>query len=268
MLTTILRTAQQIARHEARSSLGTQEAWRHFEFCMRHGYIGFPTSSTRQFTVGSYLNPDRGGYPNTPEEARNAIGIIVCFSDEVMPCEPVKIVTTEGTIATMSSYVSSRYNALVMGYVDWNTPFDLAMTFLHEIRHARHRFGRKLEGLPDLDPEQFHESRTWKYELSILDVLGGPLWQAAIDREADLLRDTYKNKGATPGNRFFATSKQSYSFPDSLFGNNIPSQSKAWDLRVGMRANFLLAEQAGIIDRDIAYANIVGRYHELAMKSK
>jgi len=262
MLSTILQTARRIALHDPSCSAG-QAAWEYLQFCARHGYIGFPTDSPERFSVGGYLWPGRSGSPATPEEAQQALGIIVCFSDEVMPCSPKRKVTTDGTHIMQSAYVSPHDRILVIGYVDWHTPVELALKLLHEARHARQEFGDQFANQPLLDPAELHESRTWKYELDLLDVYGDESWHTAVQQEKDLVAARYQMRGRSPGEKYFAMSGQAYPMLDQVFGVS-PAPDKAGERRllVAMRANFLLAEHAQLSDLDAAYANIIGAYYD------
>lgn len=266
VLLTIMQTARQIAQYDPSSAAG-QAAWEYLQFCVRHGYIGFPTDSHERFSVGGYLLPGRLGSPTTLEEAQRSLGIIVCFSDEAMPCNPLRKTTTDGTEVMVGGYVSPTNHILVIGYADWHTSVELALKLLHEARHARQRFGNQFANLPVLDPDEFHESRTWKYELDLLDAYGGQVWQQAVDQELTLLTDRYTLRGRSPGEKYFAMSGQTYPALDQLFGAPIrPAAGGERNLLVAMRANFRLAENAQLPDLDTAYANIVGAYYDWSKK--
>jgi len=258
----IMQTARQIALHDPSCAAG-QAAWEYLQFCVRHGYVGFPTESPERFSAGGYLQPKREGGPTTPKEAKQSLGIIVCFSDEVMPCSPARKVTTDGTHIMQSAYVAPQDRILVIGYVDWDTPVELALKLLHEARHARQEFGDQFANLSLLDPADLHESRTWKYELDLLDAYGGEAWRTAVQQEKDLVADRYQMRGRSPGENYFAMSGQAYPMLDQVFGVS-PAPNKAGErgLLVAMRANFLLAEDAQLADLDAAYANIVGAYYD------
>lgn len=268
VLSTILDTARQIALYDSSSSAG-QAAWEYLQFCVRHGYMGFPTDSHERFSVGGYLRPGRPGSPTTPEEAARSLGIIVCFSDEAMPCNPMRKTTPDGTEVMQSAYVSPVNQILVIGYANWHTPVELALKLLHEARHVRQYFGPKFENLPVLDPDVFHESRTWKYELDLLDAYGREKWHAAVNQELIVLAYRYTQQRRSPGEKYFAMSGKPYPALDRIF--SIPRQPTAGserNLLVAMRANFLLAENAQLPDLDTAYANIVGAYYEWSKKLK
>ena len=262
MLATILRTARWIAQHDPNCSAG-QAGWEYLQFCVRHGYVGFPTDSPKGFLTGGYLQPGRSGGPGTVEEARHALGIIICFSDEVLPCNPMRKTLADGSVLIESAYVSPSDHILVIGYVDRHTPVELALNLLHEARHARHYFGSQFENLPALDPDELHESRTWKYELDLLDAYGGQVWQQAVDQELTLLVDRYALRGRSPGEKFFEMSKQTYPALDQLFGSpREATTARGRTLWVAMRAYFHLAENVPTLDLDRAYANIVGALYD------
>jgi len=266
VLSTILQTARGIALHDPSCSAG-QAAWEYLQFCTRHGYVGFPTDSPEGFSVGGYLRPGRSGSPTTSEEAQRALGIIVCFSDEVMPCNPMRKTTLDGAEVMESGYVSPTNRILVIGYADWHTSVELALKLLHEARHARQYFGIQFENLPVLDPDEVHESRTWKYELDLLDACGGHVWQQAVAQELILLTDRYALRGRSPGEKYFAMSGQTYPALDQLFGSPVrPAGGAERNLLVAMRANFRLAENAQLPDLDRAYANIIGAYYDWSKK--
>lgn len=262
MLSNILNTAKTIIQH-APINPANMEAWEHLRFCIRHGYIGFPTESHAQFATGNYLQPGRSERPTNMTEVQNALGLIVCFSEEKMPCKPRREEKSDGVIVAQSAYVSPKDKILVLGYADWYNSFSLAITFLHEARHARHHFGSQFENLSPLDPEELHESRTWKYQLDILDAYGGNMWMEAAKNEANLLKQRYTSRGRSPGEKYFAMSGEEHPTLTQAFGT--PSSLhdfQDWHLLLAMRANFLLAEKAGLPDLDTAYANIVGAYYD------
>ncbi len=266
VLRTILDTARHIALHNPMCPAG-QAAWEYLRFCIRNGCCGGPTESAGQFTIGSYLQLGKPDAPSTTEEAKKVMGIIVCFSDEVLPCNPIRIETSDGLVIKADAYISQADQILVIGDADLHTPMELGITLLHEVRHARHYFGDRFEKLPPLDPEEFHESRTWKYELDLLDACGGNAWQQTVEKEMNLIAKQYATRGRSPGEKYFAMSGQSYPELDHVFGTSIspPDCGKRYVL-VSMRANFLLAEKANIHDLDTAYANIIGEYYDWSKK--
>lgn len=268
VLSALLNTARRIALHNPQLLAG-QAAWEYLRFCVRHGYVGFPTDSPEKFSVGGYLQSGRAGSPTTLAEAQGSLGIIVCFSDEVMPCNPMCTTTADGTKVMQSAYVSPADHVLVIGYVDWHTSVELALKLLHEARHARQYFGGQFENLPVLDLDELHESRTWKYELDLIDACGSDVWQQAVNQETILLADRYVQRGRSPGEKYFAMSGQTYPALDRLFGAPIrPASSGERSLLVAMRANFCLAENAQLPDLGRAYANIVGAYYNWSKKKQ
>ena len=266
VLSTTLQTARRIAHYDSACAAG-QAAWEYLRFCVRHGYVGFPADSTERFLAGSYLLPGRIGSPTTSEEAQRSLALILCFSDEVMPCNPIKKTVSDGMEVRQDAYVSPANHTLVIGHVDWYTPVDLALRLLHEARHARHYFGVQFENLAPLEEEKLHESQTWKYELDLLDAAGGTVWQQAVEHEARWLIGRYAARGRSPGEEFFAMSRQSYPALDQFFGaSETPAAAGERTLLVAMRANFRLAEDAQLPDLNTAYANIVGAYYAWSNK--
>lgn len=259
-------TARKIALHAPSCKAG-KDGWEYLQFCVRHGYYCFPTDTPGNILAGTYLQPGRAGYPTTLEEIKGSLGIIVCFSDEIMPCNPLRKTTADGAKIICSGYVSQSNRLLGIGDIDLYTPVDLALTLLHEVRHARQYFGNEFENLPPLDPEEFHESRTWKSVLDLLDACGGKIWQQAVSLESGLLINSYARRQRCPGDNYFAWSGERYPKLDQIFGAPKTERSGSnRSLLVAMRANFLLAENAQLPNIDQAYANIVGAYYTWCKK--
>lgn len=261
----ILQTAEKIAKQNPKKK-SNQDAWSYLQFCTRHGYIGYPTESISEINAGNYLHPQKAHTgPENLTAIQTALGIIVCFSDEQHPSLALKAQTLSaiGLQVVISSYVVPQNRLLVIGSADIHTPFALGLMLLHEARHARHCFGPEFGGLDRLDPEPLHESRTWKYELDLLDALESKPWVTAVHEETNLLARYYKQKGRTPGEKFYASSGKPYPQLAELFGTPaIPSVAE-WGMLVSMRANFILVEKDTPKEkRDQPYANIVDAYCE------
>ncbi len=268
LLSSALIAARRIATKKQETPAGA-EAWANLLFCVQHGYIGHPSDSPTQFFAGGYLKPGRNGVPGTQGERDLALGIVLCFQDDVIPCVEKPAGKIGGIDFRFGSFVLPREKLLVLADADTLSPFEVGLRLIHEARHARQLFGRLFEGLPPLDPEPLHEARTWKHWLTLLDNLGDWGWNASVEAETELVGTRYKERKRNPGDRFFAMSGIKYRSLDTLFGSPQTDEADyARSILVGMRANFRLAERLSTCELDPAYANIVGAYYDLAAKAK
>ncbi len=140
------------------------------QFLNQHAYIGFATEE-RRFDLGRWVASQ-----SFPGGRYNGIAIILYFSDEPSPL-PHSVDPN-----VFRPGVFSRLDQMIMLFnVDrWSIP-ELALALLHEARHARHRLGGKLAGLPPLDlDDTFHEENTLSFHLYVLSVWAKELWIAAI----------------------------------------------------------------------------------------
>jgi len=257
----VLSAAQKVAQHVEQHT-GDAAPREVMQFCIRHGYIGFP-DSVAEVRCGGWLSPLRRSQgPLTMEDAKRSLAVIACFSDGVVPGveHPVR---QEGSLTiAYGGFLSQENRHLVITDADLFSNLELGVVFLHEARHARQLFGELFEGLPSLDPSELHETRTWEFHLRILDACGGGPWRAAVEAEAGLLEPKLREASRRPGDRSFATSGQYHASLNALFGSPKHERVRGTrNLLCAMRALFLLAARAGVPD-DVAHENVVGRYYE------
>lgn len=98
---------------------------------------------------------------------------------------------------TTFGYLFRSDRVLVIYNVDWFPPFDPALVFLHELRHARQRFGERFAGLPPLDPDDVHEARTWLFHSQLFRAVGGILWADTVRWLADELQPSYAHEAVS-----------------------------------------------------------------------
>ncbi|TSC71868.1 MAG: hypothetical protein G01um101438_871 [Parcubacteria group bacterium Gr01-1014_38] len=260
----MLRAAQDVAER-VRQDTGDTEPREILLFCIRHGYIGYPLSQEK-FDCGGWLSPAKSlGGPRTMEEVQRALAIVVCFQGDPVPCVGDAVICQKGALTvSYGGFVSRENRLLVITDADLLSPFDLAIEFLHEARHARQHFGEPFEKLAPLDPPELHETRTWEFHLQLLDGCGGDAWREATKQEAEWLAIQLTIAGRQPGDPYFAMSNVYHPALDTVFGALPSEQARQHrNLLVAMRALFLLAEKAGVPD-EVAHRTIVDRFHAWA----
>ena len=176
-------------------------------FARAYACYGYPGDAVGDFELGSWIF--RSG---NPAKQHNAISIIPCFSDDVLPVT----LPQDGKVDFGKSIASAQI--IILFSVDQMSVVDAAWTLFHELRHARHRLGAKLAGLLPLDiSEEVHEGNTWMFCMDILAAWGGELWERAISREVDWLRK--QRFAPLPANEFMYHQSGVY-WPelDELFG--------------------------------------------------
>lgn len=241
--------------------ISDQETRDILNFVLSYGHVAYPTLLVDNIELGAWLLPQRHSTRcPSPEEARDALTVIACFSNDSLP--GVARAPREPPRFTSPAYYMQENRTLVCGDVDSFEPLELVIFFLHESRHAYHHFST-VYGLGVVpDQPEWHESRTWAYQYRILDALGGQAWWDAVEEEARWLNGLLTASGRCAGEKFFAMSNQYQPALNQVFGPvRRPEIRGHRNLLVAMRANFLLAERAGCL-LDDAYRNIVGRYYE------
>lgn len=171
------------------------------------GCEGYPSDQVGQFTLGPWLTR-----PGQPAQQHEAITIIPCFSDDIPP-----MAQPTGKDAIFPG-VYSRGAQIILLYdaEQWSLP-EVALTVLHEGRHARHRIGPHLIGLPPLDQNESHEANTWLFTLNVLNAWGGKTWAVAVEQESAWLQQQSLQPGRA-GQLKYAGSKHDWPELDQLFG--------------------------------------------------
>lgn len=143
-------------------------------FLKNYGCEGYPVGRLVDFNVGLWLA--RAGIPAAQHEG---VVIVPCFSDDVPPVELSN--ATDWVLPGECFYTDQ---AILLYNVDHWSLAELALTLLHEGRHARHRIGPKLAHLLPLDRvDKLHETNTWLFTLNVLVAWGGAAWRAVVERE-------------------------------------------------------------------------------------
>lgn len=176
------------------------------DFLKKYGCEGYPADKEGDFTWGAWL-----GYPGTPGRKHEAVTIIPCFSDDVPPTSrPSKHSVAPG-VCLYTDQVIILFDA------DRWSIAELALTLLHEGRHARHRIGPRLAQLPPLDPDDVHETNTWLITLNLLATWGTPIWAEAVQQEINWLNSQSLSVSGA-GQIVYTHSGQYWSQLDQLFG--------------------------------------------------
>ncbi len=249
----ILVEATHVAE-EVERAIGSTEAREILNFTVRFAHRGFPLSE-RDYDRGWWLDPARRGGPMTLEDVRHSFAVVLCFSGDPVPGKE------EGEISGFWFGSLFRSDRLLVVYrVDVLPLFDAALVFLHEARHARQRYGRAFAGLPELDPPDRHEDRTWEFCLRMLDACGGALWHQAVEMCA---------RDIEPALRYWLAHREgapieclpTVTYPLALdlpFGLAQHPQSQVLRTALlGARAYQLIADRAGIPEPP-RYAEIFG----------
>lgn len=205
LLHAVLARAEQIVaclpvahRSEAAEVLG---------FLKTYGCEGYPSGRAKDFSIGPWIV--RGGMPKRQHEG---VTIILCFSDDVRPVElPPHSQSVIPGDCFHTDQVICLYNA------DHWSLTELALTALHEGRHARHRIGPTLAGLPPLDHADVHETNTWMFMLNALGFWGGTALDAAVQQEITWL-GRQPLAPEHPGQITFAESRCYWPELDQVFG--------------------------------------------------
>lgn len=208
-------------------------------FCIRYGYLGVPLSET-EYRRGPWLDKTRRGGPMTIEDVERSFAVVPCFSTG----GPILGGKERDRLAFGTLFRSGR--ALVLYDADLLPPFDVALALLHEARHARHRYG-KSAGLPELDPPELHEDRTWEFMFRMLDTCGGDYWRRAVETCAGQLEPVMRSRLAAqqaPSDVCTLTYPLALDLP---FGFALDTKSQAVRTALlGARAYKLLADQWGL----------------------
>ncbi len=178
------------------------------DFLRRHACIGCPDKKAGAFGLGQWLTRE-----GRPESQFDAVTIIPCWSSEVAPISP------PSTYDAVAPGVTNAHAQVIILYaVDrWSVP-ELALTLLHEGRHARHRLGTKLGGLIPLDADAMHESNTWMVTANILQAWGGNLLKSAVYHEIKWL-EKHASEAPAVGQIAPCASNQYWPQLDYLFGH-------------------------------------------------
>lgn len=178
-------------------------------FLKTHGCVGYPSGQVKDFNIGPWLTR-----PGKPARQHATVTIVPCFSDDVPPSTPSPGVDL---ITPGSCFFTDQ--VIVLYSVDHWSLSELALTLLHEARHARHRIGPKLAGLSPLDQPEQHESNTWLFTLNVLNVWGGKAWYDAVQQEIAWL-ERRSLKPAQANQIIYISSQQYWPELDQLFGVN------------------------------------------------
>lgn len=150
------------------------EATSVLDFLKAFGCAGYPTGRTKDFSIGQWIF--RKGKPT---RQRDGLTIVPCFHDDVPPIEP----PPHSQLIVPGACFYSDQTILLYNVDHWSL-VELALTTLHEGRHARHRIGPTLlAGLPPLDHADVHETNTWLFMLNALCFWGDAAWDAAVQQE-------------------------------------------------------------------------------------
>lgn len=169
LLKTVLAQAEQMAAHLPATHHPTSDDI--LSFLNTFGCEGYPTGQAAHFNIGPWLA--RQGIPTKQHEG---VTIVPYFSDDV---PPIALPPQSQTVIPGQCLYTDQ--AILLYNVDHWSQAELALTLLHEGRHARHRIGPRLAQLPPLDPnDALHETNTWLFTLNILTAWGGKAWEAAI----------------------------------------------------------------------------------------
>lgn len=252
----ILRLAQEIGR---KLKDHYSEPFEIFTWFVQNGWLGAPTGGIH-FATCSWLNSTKhsSDWPRDESEAKQAVGLIPCFSDDDVPLRLTPAVETYGKSKVLpSGFFDPEWSAVVLTNVDWFSTLELALHFFHEVRHAYNECGKRTEGLKRLDPPELEEARGWSFVFRILDACGGKRWQTAVQTEFTWLRQRLRETGRAAGGERFLSSGVYRTELDSLFKpTDRPEVRGSRANLTAMRANILAAEQAGV-DRDTACARAV-----------
>ncbi len=175
-------------------------------FLHDYGCEGHPSDQVATFKIGPKF--DQSG---TPLRQSDAITIVPCFSDDIPPAE----LPDQSKSVNPASFMYSDQVIVLYNVDHWSLP-ELALSLLHEGRHARHRLGLKLANLSPLDKEDFHETNTWLFILDVLVAWGGSSWQKAVQKEVWWLKK--QRLKSTKGKIVYADSGQYRPELDDLFG--------------------------------------------------
>jgi len=176
-------------------------------FLEAFGYEGYPGSGGGNFHIGSFVVGTR-----KPGAQKEGIAIILCFSDNV------SLVPPEGNKSVTPGQLLRGSQALVLHDVDHWSLSELALTLLHEARHARHRLGPKMAKLEPLDSnDDLHETNTWLFIANILVMWGKEIWEKAVSQEITWL-ESRNLEQPRPGHIACDESAQDWPELERLFG--------------------------------------------------
>lgn len=219
-------------------------------FIKQFGCHGMPSDEPGVFLDGSWLT----GH-GRPARQYFGITIVPCFSDDV---SPVAVPDPERYVAPGNCLTKEQ--AIFLHNVDhWSVP-ELALTLLHEARHARHRIGPRLAGLTPLDSDEIHETNTWLFTLNVLAAWGGSQWSAAVRQEITWLEEQGL---AAPATRVvFAGSGHYWPEFDSVFGLTNHKSVRMFRQRLGnLQANMeYWSQQKGIPPESLCHAVVSSLY--------
>lgn len=140
-------------------------------FLNEYAYIGFATGAG-SFDVGRFI--DRQAFPG---KQCDGISIILCFSDDTPPFP----IPREANVFKAGVFLRMDQAIILYNVDHWSIP-ELALTLLHEGRHARHRLGGSLATLPPLDQDDtFHEENTLSFHLYVLSVWAKERWTTVVN---------------------------------------------------------------------------------------
>lgn len=175
VLTAIVQRAEQMVNLLSGENYPAGQAV--MEFIRRYGCEGYPADRVGKFTIGPWL-----GHTGYPVKQSESVTIVPCFSGDVPPAA----LPTRGRAVIPGSFLYTD-QAIVLYNVDHWSIAELALTLLHEGRHALHRLGPKLANLPPLDPDDLHDTNTWLFTINLLVAWGGSIWEKAVQQEISWL---------------------------------------------------------------------------------
>lgn len=206
LLKAVLRQATQMV-HSLPAGLHLAAGHDILNFLRSYGCLGYPSGRIGDFHIDQWLTRD-----GSPADRYDAVTIVPCFSDDLPPVTPS---LGMDVIIPGACYFTDQ--VILLCNVDhWSVP-ELALTLLHEERHARHRIGPKIAGLPPLDQDETHEANTWLFTLNVLNVWGGKTWFAAVEQEVAWLKQQPLDPDHA-GQLKYASSQHYWPELDQLFG--------------------------------------------------
>jgi len=269
----VAQTALNKAQAVARAARGDRqpEAAKVMKFLIRHGLLAYPTGAIDQYRVGSWLL--HGKTQIDEQDAENALKLVFCFDDDVAPFASERCFerTDSKTTYVTASFWSDTFRAVVLRNVNWFSPLELAINFLHEARHAYNAFGF-WEGLPQLESNsEEHEIATWGFCFRLLDIAGGEPWQEAVNELLPTINTRMTMGGADPSRRFVPRFEASEYHPnlDRVFGQTDRDEVKcSRQFLLSLRAGVAVAIKSGWLTWKQACTNVVGLALQRAQEAK
>lgn len=176
-------------------------------FLNTFGCEGYPSGRPKHFSIGPWISRE-----GMPTRQYDGLTIVPCFSNDVPPFAPPP---RNQSVAPGCSFYTDQ--VVLLYNVDHWSLTELALTALHEGRHARHRIGPTLAGLLPLDQADTHETNTWLFVLNALMSWAGAAWDAAVRNEVAWL-DRQPLAPEHPGQILYVESRRYWPELDRVFG--------------------------------------------------